>query len=37
MCYDQMNVFIQNILDISASTLNEILKTLNAHNFLNSY
>ena len=37
MCYDQMDVFIQNILDISASTLSEISKTLNAHNFLNSY
>ena len=37
MCYDQMDVFIQNILEISASTLSEILKTLNAHNFLNSY
>ena len=28
---------IQNILEISASTLSEILKTLNAHNFINSY
>ena len=37
MCYDQMDVFIQNILEISASTLSEISKTLNAHNFLNSY
>ena len=37
MCYDQMDVFIQNVLEISARTLSEILKTLNAHNFLNSY
>ena len=37
MCYDHMDVFIQNILEISASTLSEISKTLNAHNFLNSY
>ena len=37
MCYDQMDVFIHNVLKISASTLSEILKCLNAHNFLNSY
>ena len=28
MCYDQMDVFIQNILEIPARTLSEILKTL---------
>ena len=35
MCYDQMDIFIQNLSQISASTLSKMYKTLNAHNFLN--
>ena len=37
ICYDKMNVFIQNLQEIGTSTLSKMLKTLNAHNFLNSY
>ena len=32
-----MNVFIQNLQEIGTSTLSKMLKTLNTHNFLNSY
>ena len=37
ICYDKMNVFIQNLQEIGTSTLSKMLKTLNAHNFLNIY
>ena len=37
MCYDEMNVSIQKLQEICLSTLSKILKTLNAHNFLNIY
>ena len=37
MCYDEMNVSIQKLLEICSSTLSKMLKTLNAHNFLNIY
>ena len=37
MCYDEMNVSIQKLQEIGLSTLNKMLKTLNAHNFLNMY
>ena len=37
MCYDEMNVSIQKLQEISSSTLSKMLKTLNAHNFLNIY
>ena len=35
MCYDEMNVSIQKLQEIGSSTLSKMLKTLNAHNFLN--
>ena len=38
MCYDGMNVSIQKLQEIGSSTVSKImLKTLNAHNFLNIY
>ena len=37
MCYDEINVSIQKLPEISLSTLSKMLKTLNAHNFLNIY
>ena len=37
MCYDEMNVSIQKLQEIGLSTLSKMLKTLNAHNFLNIY
>ena len=37
MCYDEMNVSIQKLQEICLSTLSKMLKTLNAHNFLNIY
>ena len=37
MCYDVMNVSIQTLQEIGSSTLSKMLKTLNAHNFLNIY
>ena len=37
MCYDEMNVSIQKLQEIGSSTLSKMLKTLNAHNFLNIY
>ena len=37
ICYDKMNVFIQNLQEIGTSTLSKMLKTLNAPNFLNIY
>ena len=37
MCYDEMNVSIQTLQEIGSSTLSKMLKTLNAHNFLNIY
>ena len=38
MCYDEMNVSIQKLQEIGLSTVSKImLKTLNAHNFLNIY
>ena len=37
MCYDEMNVSIQKLQEICSSTLSKMLKTLNAHNFLNIY
>ena len=37
MCYDEMNVSIQKLQEISSSTLSKMLKTLNTHNFLNFY
>ena len=38
MCYDWMNVSIQKLQEIGSSTVSKImLKTLNAHNFLNIY
>ena len=32
-----MNVSIQKLQEIGSSTLSKMLKTLNAHNFLNIY
>ena len=37
MCYDEMNISIQKLQEIGSSTLSKMLKTLNAHNFLNIY
>ena len=37
MCYDEMNVSIQTLQENGSSTLSKMLKTLNAHNFLNIY
>ena len=37
MSYDQIDVFIQNLSENSATTLSKMSKTLNAHNFLNIY
>ena len=37
MCYDEMNVSIQKLQENGSSTLSKMLKTLNAHNFLNIY
>ena len=37
MCYDEMNVSIQKLQEICSSTLSKMLKTLNAHKFLNIY
>ena len=37
MCYDEMSVSIQKLQEICSSTLRKMLKTLNAHNFLNIY
>ena len=37
MYYDEINVSIQKLLEIGLSTLSKMLKTLNAHNFLNIY
>ena len=37
MCYDEMNVSIQKLLEIGLSTLSKMLITLNAHNILNIY
>ena len=37
MCYDEMNVSIQKLQEICSSTLSKMLKTLNAHHFLNIY
>ena len=37
MSYGQMDVFIQNLQENSASTLSKMSKTLNARNFLNIY
>ena len=37
MCYNEMNVSIQKLQEICSSTLSKMLKTLNAHNFLNIY
>ena len=31
MCYDEINVSIQKLSEISLSTLSKMLKTLNAH------
>ena len=37
MCYDEMNVSIQKLQEIGMNTLSKMLKTVNAHNFLNIY
>ena len=37
MCYDEINVSIQKLQEIGSSALSKMLKTLNAHNFLNIY
>ena len=37
MCYDEMNVSIQTLQEIGMNTSSKMLKTLNAHNFLNIY
>ena len=37
ICYDEMSVSIQKLQEIFSSTLSKMLKTLNAHNFLNIY
>ena len=37
MYYDEMNVSLQKLQEIGSSTLSKMLKTLNAHNFLNIY
>ena len=37
MCYDEMNISIQKLQEIGLSTLSQMLKTLNTHNFLNIY
>ena len=37
MCYDEINVSIQKLQEIGSSFLSNMLKTLNAHNFLNIY
>ena len=37
ICYNEMKVSIQKLQEIGSSTLSEMLKTLNAHNFLNIY
>ena len=37
MCHDEMNVSIQKLQEIGSSTLSKMLKTFNAHNFLNIY
>ena len=37
ICYNEMKVSIQKLQEIGSSTLSKMLKTLNAHNFLNIY
>ena len=37
MSYNEMKVSIQKLQENGSSTLSKMLKTLNAHNFLNFY